>query len=342
MAGGVEESPLVGTGVGCLRRRLAAPRLKEWQIVCRAEQVEEEPHVRSAAEPASRSTYCSVPPLPRRACTTRSPERFEVNESGRSTCTWTAPGRFRPDPDRSRDADTAAGAATFTALRGEPGSGYASWFRPGPRRRRSGPGRRIVVEPAPEPDPVLTDLFEQIPAGTPVASRSARHSCRPVTRWPCSGPHWWSRPPHLTWLPEPEVREVLDLLINTTCGDGTGTGGPSERTRSAVCARTTAYPARSSDLDRPVYRHRSATSAPGRPIAPGPVPSSRPNRRWPSCRRRPTLRRTSWSPVWRSSGCCSRRPGPASRARSSTSRWSSPICGASSNARPGPPAMPTW
>jgi hypothetical protein len=187
------------------------------------------------------------------------PWRFEVN--GEVIDVFLDGSRALPAEDPTgRAMRIAAGAATFNLRCAAASLGYASWFGLQPDPDEPELVARIVVEPTGTPDRVLTELFGQIPR-----RHTSREPLRPVqlstddkltlTRAAMA------EGAELTWLPEPKVHEVLDLLVDTDLreigdwhrraerahwigGDRTTEGVPS----SVLGPRSASYPSPVRDL----------------------------------------------------------------------------------------------
>ena len=199
------------------------------------------------------------------------PWRFEVN--GRVIDVFLDGSRSLPAEDPTgRAMRIAAGAATFNLRCAAASMGYASWFGLVPDAADHDLVARIVVEPAAEPEPVLKELFEQI---------SRRHTSREPVR-PAqlsTGDRMallraaLAEGADLTWLPEPKVRDVLGLLVDTDLreigdwhrraerahwvgGSRTDDGVPS----SVLGPRSAVYPSPVRDLGtRPADQTRART-----------------------------------------------------------------------------------
>lgn len=187
------------------------------------------------------------------------PWRFEV--SGRVVEVYLDGSRALPAEDPTgRAMRIAAGAATFNLRCAAASMGYGTWFGLLPDTTRPELVARLVVERTPDPDPVLQHLFTQIPR---------RHTSRvPVRPVPLAADDRialtraaFAEEADLTWLPPAQVKEVLDLLIDTDLreigdwqrtaerahwvgGERTADGVPS----AALGPRSTTYPSPVRDL----------------------------------------------------------------------------------------------
>jgi hypothetical protein len=167
----------------------------------------------------------------------------------------------------------AAGAATFNLRCAAAALGYGTWYGLAPYPEEPDLLARIVVEPTGTPDEALRALAEEIPHRhtdrrpsdpTPLADNirvALMHAA-------------YAEGAELTWLGEPEVRTVLDMVLDTDLreigdwhrraerahwvgGDRSTEGIPS----SALGPRSTSYPAAVRDLaTRPTDRTRQQTS----------------------------------------------------------------------------------
>jgi hypothetical protein len=196
------------------------------------------------------------------------PWRFEVN--GRVIDVFLDGSRALPAEDSTgRAMRIAAGAATFNLLCAAASMGYGSWFGLAPDPDEPDLVARIVVEPVSEPDRVLKRLAHEIPR---------RHTSRePVRTYLSTDDRTaltaaaMAEGAELTWLPAPQVREVLGMLIDTDLreigdwhrraerahwigGDRATDGVPS----SVLGPRATAYPSPVRDLGtRPADQARA-------------------------------------------------------------------------------------
>jgi hypothetical protein len=141
------------------------------------------------------------------------PWRFEVN--GPVIDVFLDGSRSLPAEDPTgRAMRIAAGAATFNLRCAAASIGYSSWFGFVPDAADPDLVARIVVEPAAETDPVLQSLFEQIPR-----RHTSRELVRPVELSTDDQMELLqaalAEGAELTWLQEPKVQELLDLLIDT-------------------------------------------------------------------------------------------------------------------------------
>lgn len=200
------------------------------------------------------------------------PWRFEV--SGRVIDVYLDGARALPAEDATgRAMRIAAGAATFNLRCAAASMGYGTWFGLFPDGAQPELVARIVVERTADPDPVLQQLFTQIPR---------RHTSRvPVRPVPLATDDRialtraaFAEEAELTWLPAAEVKEVLALLVDTDLreigdwhrsaerahwvgGDRVTDGIPS----AALGPRSTSYPSPVRDLGaNPADRARPAQS----------------------------------------------------------------------------------
>jgi hypothetical protein len=199
------------------------------------------------------------------------PWRFEVN--GPVIDVFLDGSRALPAEDPTgRAMRIAAGAATFNLRCAAAALGYASWFGLVPETDDPDLVARIVVEPAAEPDRLLTDLFAQIPR-----RHTSREAVRPVELLTEDRmlliQAALAEGAELTWLPAPKVQEVLGLLVDTDLreigdwhrraerahwvgGSRTDDGVPS----SVLGPRSAVYPSPVRDLGtRPADRTRART-----------------------------------------------------------------------------------
>jgi hypothetical protein len=112
----------------------------------------------------------------------------------------------------------AAGAATFNLRCAAASIGFDSWFGLAPFPHEPDLVARIVVEPSGVPDKALKDLCDQIPR-----RHTSREQARPVqvsaddrlllTRAALA------EGAELSWLPAAQVKEVLDMLVDTDLRD---------------------------------------------------------------------------------------------------------------------------
>ena len=200
------------------------------------------------------------------------PWRFEV--AGHVIDLFLDGSRTLPAEDPTgRAMRIAAGAATFNLRCAAAALGYGTWFGLAPYPEEPDLLARIVVEPVSSPDEALRALAEQIPHRhtdrnpsdpTPLAENirvALMHAA-------------YTEGAELTWLGEPEVRTVLDLVLDTDLreiGDWhrrterahwVGGQRPTEGIpSSALGPRSTSYPAAVRDMaTRPTDRMRQQTT----------------------------------------------------------------------------------
>ena len=196
------------------------------------------------------------------------PWRFEVN--GHVIDLFLDGSRTLPAEDPTgRAMRIAAGAATFNLRCAAAALGYGTWFGLAPYPDEPDLLARIVIEPTSAQDDDLRNLAEQIPRRhtdrrpsdpTPLAEKIRVGLLRAA----------FAEGAELTWLGEPEIRAVLDLVLDTDLreirdwhrraerahwvgGERTTEGVPS----SALGPRSASYPAAVRDLaTRPADRAR--------------------------------------------------------------------------------------
>jgi nitroreductase len=141
------------------------------------------------------------------------PWRFEVN--GHVIDVFLDGSRALPAEDSTgRGMRIAAGAATFNLRCAAASIGLDSWFGLAPFSHEPDLVARIVVEPTRVPDKKLRQLCAQIPR-----RHTSREQVRPVqlsaddrlllTRAALA------EGAELSWLPTPQIKEVLDMLVDT-------------------------------------------------------------------------------------------------------------------------------
>src|SRR6266516_1268821 len=167
----------------------------------------------------------------------------------------------------------AAGAATFNLRCAAAALGYGTWFGLAPYAEEPDLLARIVIEPTSTTDDVLRDLAAQIPHrhtdrrpsdATPLAE-NVRVALMQAA---------YAEGAELTWLGEPEVHTVLDMVLDTDLreisdwhrraerahwvgGERTTEGVPT----SALGPRSESYPAAVRDMGtRPLDRMRGQTT----------------------------------------------------------------------------------
>ena len=209
------------------------------------------------------------------------PWRFEV--AGHVIDLFLDGSRTLPAEDPTgRAMRIAAGAATFNLRCAAAALGYGTWFGLAPYPEEPDLLARIVVEPTSTPDEALRELAEQIPHRhtdrnpsdpTPLAEDIRVALMRAA----------YAEGAELTWLGEPEVHTVLDLVLDTDLreigdwhrraerahwvgGDRTTEGVPS----SALGPRSTNYPAAVRDLAHPADRPDARADRPSRPTRTSP------------------------------------------------------------------------
>ncbi|MDX6241172.1 MAG: hypothetical protein QOG10_5996 [Kribbellaceae bacterium] len=145
------------------------------------------------------------------------PWRFEVN--GHVIDVFLDGSRGLPAEDSTgRAMRIAAGAATFNLRCAAASIGFDSWFGLAPFPHEPDLVARIVVGPSGVPDKALKDLCDQIPR-----RHTSREQARPVqvsaddrlllTRAALA------EGAELSWLPAAQVKEVLDMLVDTDLRD---------------------------------------------------------------------------------------------------------------------------
>jgi hypothetical protein len=141
------------------------------------------------------------------------PWRFEVNRHVIDV--YLDGSRALPAEDSTgRAMRIAAGAATFNLRCAAASISFDSWFGLAPFPHEPDLVARIVVEPTRVPDKTLKELCAQIPR-----RHTSREQARPVqlsandrlllTRAALA------EGAELSWLPTPQVKEVLDMLVDT-------------------------------------------------------------------------------------------------------------------------------
>jgi hypothetical protein len=200
------------------------------------------------------------------------PWRFEV--AGHVVDVFLDGSRTLPAEDPTgRAMRIAAGAATFNLRCAAASLGYGTWFGLAPYPEEPDLLARIVVEPTSTPDEALSELAKQIPH---------RHTDRrPSDPTPLAEnirvalmQAAYAEGAELTWLSEPEVHTVLDMVLDTDLreigdwhrraerahwvgGERSAEGIPS----SALGPRSTSYPAAVRDMaTRPADRIRQQTT----------------------------------------------------------------------------------
>ena len=200
------------------------------------------------------------------------PWRFEVQ--GHVIDVFLDDSRTLPAEDPTgRAMRIAAGAATFNLRCAAESLGYRTWFGLAPNPEEPDLLARIVVEPTSTRNEELSDLAQQIPRrhtdrhpsdATPL-SESIRAALTEAA---------YAEGATLTWLGEPEVHTVLDMVLDTDLreisdwhrraerahwvgGERTTEGIPS----SALGPRSTNYPAAVRDMaTRPYDRMREQSA----------------------------------------------------------------------------------
>lgn len=200
------------------------------------------------------------------------PWRFEV--SGHVIDLFLDGSRTLPAEDPTgRAMRIASGAATFNLRCAAAALGYGTWYGLAPYPEEPDLLARIVVEPTRTPDDALAALAAQIPYrhtdrrpsdATPLAERIRVALLQAA----------YAEGAELTWLGEPEIRTVLDLVLDTDLreirdwhrsaerahwvgGERTTEGIPS----SALGPRSTNYPSAVRDLGtRPGDRSREQST----------------------------------------------------------------------------------
>ncbi|MEV0283543.1 MULTISPECIES: Acg family FMN-binding oxidoreductase [unclassified Kribbella] len=200
------------------------------------------------------------------------PWRFAVK--GRVIDVFLDGSRTLPAEDPTgRAMRIAAGAATFNLRCAAESLGYGTWLGLAPYPEEPDLLARIVVEPTSTPDEELSDLAGQIPkrhtdrrpSGADPLAQSTRVALVQAA---------YAEGAELTWLDEPEVRTVLDLVVETDLreihdwhrraerahwvgGERPSEGVPS----SALGPRSASYPAAVRDMGtRPTDRMRQETT----------------------------------------------------------------------------------
>lgn len=206
------------------------------------------------------------------------PWRFEIN--GHVIDVLLDGSRALPAEDTTgRAMRIAAGAATFNLRCAAASMGYDSWFGLTPYPHEPDLVARVVIEPSGTADQTLKQLFEQIPR---------RHTSRgPARLAPPSADARialmraaLAEGAELTWLSGPQIKEVLDMLVDTDLreigdwhrrterahwigGDRTEEGVPT----SALGPRSQTYPAPVRDLGTtPGDRNRPSATFEQEPV----------------------------------------------------------------------------
>ncbi|MGW1344477.1 Acg family FMN-binding oxidoreductase [Kribbella sp. NPDC002412] len=200
------------------------------------------------------------------------PWRFAVK--GRVIDVFLDDSRTLPAEDPTgRAMRIAAGAATFNLRCAAESLGYGTWLGLAPYPEEPDLLARIVVEPTGTPDEELRDLAEQIPkrhtgrgpSGADPLPQSIRVALVRAA---------YAEGAELTWLDEPEVRAVLEMVVDTDLREIHDWRRRAERARwvggerpddgvpsTALGPRSTSYPAAVRDMGtRPVDRMRQETS----------------------------------------------------------------------------------
>jgi hypothetical protein len=200
------------------------------------------------------------------------PWRFEVD--GHVIDLFLDGSRTLPAEDPTgRAMRIAAGAALFNLRCAAAALGYGTWFSLAPYPEEPDLLARIIVEPTSTPDEELRDLAAQIPHRhtdrRPSDPTPLAEDIRVALTRVASAEH-----ADLTWLGEPEVHAVLDLVLDTDLreisdwhrraerahwvgGERTTEGVPS----SALGPRSTSYPAAVRDMaTQPLDRMRAQTT----------------------------------------------------------------------------------
>jgi hypothetical protein len=200
------------------------------------------------------------------------PWRFEVN--GHVIDLFLDGSRTLPAEDPTgRAMRIAAGAAAFNLRCAAAALGYGTWYGLAPYPEEPDLLARIVIEPTSAQDDDLRNLAEQIPHRhtdrrpsdpTPLAENIRIALLRAA----------YAEGAELTWLGEPEIHAVLDLVLDTDLreigdwhrraerahwvgGERTTEGVPS----SALGPRSTSYPAAVRDMaTRPTDRTREKST----------------------------------------------------------------------------------
>ncbi|MFI7063632.1 Acg family FMN-binding oxidoreductase [Kribbella sp. NPDC050124] len=167
----------------------------------------------------------------------------------------------------------AAGAATFNLRCAAESLGYGTWLGLAPYPEEPDLLARIVVEPTSTPDEELRDLAGQIPRRHTGRGPSGADPLPQSTRVALVQAAY-AEGAELTWLDEPEVRAVLEMVVDTDLreirdwrrraerahwvgGERVEDGVPSK----ALGPRSSSYPAAVRDLGtRPLDRMRQETS----------------------------------------------------------------------------------
>ena len=200
------------------------------------------------------------------------PWRFEVD--GHVIDVFVDGSRRLPAEDPTgRAMRIAAGAATFNLRCAAAALGYGTWFGLAPYPEEPDLLARIVIEPTSAPDEALATLAAQIPY---------RHTDRrPSDPTPLSEKirvtllqAAYAEGAELTWLGEPEIRTVLDLVLDTDLREISDWHRRAERAHwvggeratdgipsSALGPRSTSHPAAVRDMaTRPHDRGREQTT----------------------------------------------------------------------------------
>lgn len=200
------------------------------------------------------------------------PWRFEVG--GHVIDLFLDGSRTLPAEDPTgRAMRIAAGAATFNLRCAAESLGYGTWLGLAPYPDEPDLLARIVVEPTSTPDDERRDLAQQIPRRHTDRSPSGAQPLPEGIKVALLQAAY-AEGAELTWLGEPEVRAVLDMVLDTDLrevhewhrraerahwvgGDRTTEGIPS----TALGPRSASYPAAVRDMaTRPLDRMRAETT----------------------------------------------------------------------------------
>jgi hypothetical protein len=166
-----------------------------------------------------------------------------------------------------------AGAATFNLRCAAAALGYGTWYGLAPYPEEPDLLARVVIEPTSRPDEALRELSEEIPhrhtdrspSDSPPLAENVRIALLQAA---------YAEGAQLTWLGEPEVHTVLDMVLDTDLreigdwhrraerahwvgGERSTEGIPS----SALGPRSTSYPAAVRDMGtQPLDRMRGQTT----------------------------------------------------------------------------------
>ncbi|GAA3113954.1 hypothetical protein JOF29_003668 [Kribbella aluminosa] len=205
------------------------------------------------------------------------PWRFEVD--GHVVDLFLDGSRTLPAEDPTgRAMRISAGAAIFNLRCAASALGYSTWYGFAPYPEEPGLLARIVIEPTNAPDDELADLAAQIPRRhtdrRPVDSTPLAEQTRVALMLAA-----YSGGAELTWLGEPEVDSVVDLVLDTDLreisdwhrrterahwvgGERSTDGIPS----SALGPRSTTYPGAVREMaTRPVDHLRAQATFEARP-----------------------------------------------------------------------------